>query len=386
VSLFNDYKVEYYDGSDWVEIPELLELTANVGRRQFTDSWSVSTASFTFRYPTGFVSPYTDLVVDVPIRFFTPSNDLFPGWTGFIKDVTASWGKPYDDGVGEADLLEIQAEGALGRWGRIKGDWFTPSVNVANGQMTEIVNHYGLSWNGNLTDEPVKAVPTDSSLMDWFQKFLNTVQGRVIDGASIFGDAEQQPNVWIYSNATNLFTSVSLSDSANDANNNIYNVLNFDSLADNFITEVIVNSPDFDPQVANVGAEPYRSFTVDTYATTQAQAEDIAQYLLATSQGQVIDPSDVSAVSSGQNTPQIDTFQTYKGFIACFKDLPLYFIQITFRGVTYTARIEGATINANPEETRTTLYLSSAEANPWLILDSSTFGILDTNKLALYDY
>lgn len=386
MTLFNNYSVQYYDGSDWQEIPELLELNANVGRRQFTDAWSVSTASFTFRYPTGFASPNTDLVVDVPIRFFTPNNLTYAGWTGFIKDVTASWGMPYKDGVGQADLLIIQAEGALGRWGRINGDGFTPSVNVANGQMTEIVNHYGLSWNGNLSDEPVKAVGITSSLMDWFQKFLNTVQGRVIDGSSIYLDPEAQPNVWIYSNATNLLTTVSLSDAANDTNDNVYDVLNFDSLADNFITQVVVASPDYADQIADVGTEPYRTFTVDTYATSEAQAEDIAQYLLATSQGQVIDPSDVSVISSAQNTPRVDTFQTSSAFFYTFKDLPLYFIRITFRGVTYTARIEGATISANPEQTRTTLYLSSAEANPWLILDSATFGVLDTNKLALYDY
>jgi hypothetical protein len=43
-------------------------------------------------------------------------------------------------------------------------------------------------------------------------------------------------------------------------------------------------------------------------------------------------------------------------------------------------------MTATPEQTRVTYYLSSAESNPYFILDSDDFGILDTNKLGLYVY
>ena len=385
MSLFNNYTVQYYNGSTWVTIPELVDLNATVGRKQITDSWSASTASFTFRYPTGFASPNTDIKVEVPIRFFTPSNTTNPGWTGFIRDATVTWGMPYQSGVGQADFLTIQAEGALANWGRVTGDGFTPSSSLANGQLTEIVTNYGLAWNGNLTDEPVQPEGTTSSVLDWFQKFLNTVQGRPLDGSTVNLSTTGLPSVYVASNATNVFTKVSFSDTTNNATNDIYDVLNFDSLADNYVTQVIVTSPDYPAQTAETGSAPYRSFTVDTYATSADQAEDIANYLLVTAQGQSIEPAAISAISSGQNTCRIDTLNDPFNF-GTFFALPLYFVNITFRGVTYIARIEGATISANPEQTRVTYYLSPAEANPWLILDSASFGILDTNKLALYDY
>ena len=385
MSLFNNYTVQYYNGSTWVTIPELVDLNATVGRKQITDSWSASTASFTFRYPTGFASPNTDIKVEVPIRFFTPSNTTNPGWTGFIRDATVTWGIPYQSGVGQADFLTIQAEGALANWGRVTGDGFTPSSSLANNQLTEVVTNYGLAWNGNLTDEPVQPEGTTSSVFDWFQKFLNTVQGRPLDGSTVDLSTTGLPSVYVASNATNVFTKVSFSDTTNNATNDIYDVLNFDSLADNYVTQVIVTSPDYPAQTAETGSAPYRSFTVDTYATSADQAEDIANYLLVTAQGQSIEPASISAISSGQNTCRIDTLNDAFNF-GTFFALPLYFVQITFRGVVYTARIEGATISANPEQTRVTYYLSPAEANPWLILDSATFGILDTNKLALYDY
>lgn len=385
MSLFNNYVVQYYNGSTWVAIPELVDLNATVGRKQITDTWNASTASFTFRYPTGFASPNTDIKVDVPIRFFTPSNTVNPGWTGFIRDATVTWGIPYQAGVGQADFLTIQAEGALAQWGRVTGNGFTPGSSLANAQLTQVVNNYGLAWNGNITDEPVKPVSTTSSVLDWFQKFLNTVQGRPLDGATVNLSTTGQPSIYVASNATNLFAGVSFSDTTNNATTDIYDVLNFDSLADNYITQVIVTSPDYSPQTAETGSAPYRSFTVDTYANSESQAEDIANYLLVTAQGQSVQPSAISAISSGQNTPRIDTLNNVGNF-GTFFALPLFFTRITFRGVTYVARIEGATISANPEQTRVTYYLSPAEANPWLILDNATFGILNTNKLALYDF
>lgn len=385
MTLFNDYTVEYYDGATWVAIPDLLNITCTIGRKLITDSWSASNASFTFRYPTGFASPYTDLLVDVPIRFFTPNNQTEPGWCGFIRDLTVAWGKPYKAGVGEADLLFIDAEGALARWGRLEGNGFVPTTVTANGQLTEVVNNYGLSWNGNLTNEPVKPMAADASVLEWFQKFLNTVQGRPIDGMTIFGDPTKQPNVHVYSNATNSFTGVSFSDTLNNGTNNIYDTLNFDSLADNYLTQIIVTSPGNADQIAQTGSAPYRSFTVDSYANSAAQANDIAKYLLSASQGQVVAPSEVSAVSSGQADCRLDTLAQANPIFR-FALLPLYFVKVTFRGTTYVARIEGATLTADPDQTRVSYYLSSAENNPWFILDSSTNGVLDTNKLALYSY
>jgi hypothetical protein len=102
---------------------------------------------------------------------------------------------------------------------------------------------------------------------------------------------------------------------------------------------------------------------------------------LASVDDQVVAPNAVSVVSGGQNGTNIDTMNT-----DIFAFLPAYKTRIQFRGTTVAARIEGATMTATPEQTRVTYYLSSAESNPYFILDSDDFGILDTNKLGLYVY
>lgn len=383
MSLFNGYKVEYFSGSAWVELQELTALDCTIGRKNVTDSWSVSTASFTFRYPTGFASPNTALLVDVPIRFFSPGDITVAAWTGFIRDVRVTWGMPFKSGVGEADLLTIDAEGALGRWGRTEGDGFTASVSVANGQLTEVANHYGLNWNGNLTSEPVKAVATEGPLSNWLQTFMNTVQGRLIDGAprSSLDDANRRGSIAVVSNATSLLTTSKFSDVLNNSTNAIYNLLDFDTLADNYITEVIVKAPGLADAVAQSGSAPYRSFILETYAVISTQSEDLADYFLASVDDQVVAPNAVSVVSGGQEGTNIDTLNTLP-----FYFLPAYKTRIEFRGTTFAARIEGATMTATPEQTRVTYYLSSADANPYFILDSTDFGVLDQNKLGLYVY
>jgi hypothetical protein len=379
--IFNDYKVQYFDGAAWVDIDDLVALSCNIGRKQVTDVWPVSNASFTFRYPTGFASPNTDLLVDVPIRFFTPSVSSPAAWTGFIKDVRVLWGIPFASGVGQADQLVVEAEGALGRWGRTQGDGFTGSNNFANGQLTEVTNHYGLSWNGNLTSEPVKAVATEGPLLNWLQKFINTVQGRLLDGAArvFVDDPNRRGNIFISSNAQNSQTTVNFSDVANNATNAVYNVLDFDSLADNYITQVTVQAPGLADQTAEVGSAPYRSFVVETLAVTTAQSLDLANYYLAAVDDQAVAPNVVSVVSSAQVSATIDTMGANP-----FYFLPAFKTRITFRGTVFVCQIEGASLTANPDQTRITYYLSSAEANPYFILDSATFGVLDQNKLGLY--
>jgi hypothetical protein len=56
-------------------------------------------------------------------------------------------------------------------------------------------------------------------------------------------------------------------------------------------------------------------------------------------------------------------------------------IDLYLRGVKYTLFVLGLTTTADPDQTRVTLNVASSEALNFFILDSPTFGVLDTNKL-----
>jgi len=383
MTVFNNYNVQYFYSNAWIDIDDLQELSCTVGRKNFTDDWSASQATFRFRYPTGFATPLSDIKIGTPIRFSSPNSIAGGAWSGYVKDVEAEWGMPYQSGVGNADYLIITGEGALGLWGRTAGTGFTPSSVFANGQLSEVTSHYGFTWNGNLTSEPVEPQPTDSTLLDWFQGFANTVQARVLDGfpQGTVDDIYRRGNVFLVSNASFIKAGVNFSDVDNDIFYQAYDVLDFDSLADNFYTQAIVTSPVVATQAATIGSAPYKSFTKNTYSRTVAQSADLAGYLLAQGQTEIISPTVISCVSSAQNVALLDTLGSGR-----FVELPYFYIDIKFRGVQFEARIEGATLTATPEQTRVTYNLSSQEANPFFILNDSNFGVLDQNKLGLYVY
>jgi hypothetical protein len=116
-------------------------------------------------------------------------------------------------------------------------------------------------------------------------------------------------------------------------------------------------------------------------AITTSQSLDIANFFLGAVDDQVVAPNSVSVLSTGQKGVSVDSMNSFE-----FYNLPALKTKIKFRGTTFDARIEGATLTASPDQTRVTFYLSSAEANPYFILDSADYGVLDQNKLGLYVY
>jgi hypothetical protein len=56
-------------------------------------------------------------------------------------------------------------------------------------------------------------------------------------------------------------------------------------------------------------------------------------------------------------------------------------VSVTFRGTVYQSIIEGVRVTATPESSRYTFYLSGADLNNYLILNSTVFGTLNNNKL-----
>jgi hypothetical protein len=52
-----------------------------------------------------------------------------------------------------------------------------------------------------------------------------------------------------------------------------------------------------------------------------------------------------------------------------------------FRGTTYAAIVEGGQCRATPDNVVGTLFLSGQDQNAYLVLDDTTFGKLDENKL-----
>lgn len=158
----------------------------------------------------------------------------------------------------------------------------------------------------------------------------------------------------------NLFTTILFSDVAGQVP---YTEIQFEGLADSYFDIVYVKPAGLAAQSSGSGS---RQYALDTYDQTTAQAQTWADYLL---------------IQLGSATQTPSTISTISDAVEPVFYMPGNSVEITLRGSTYYATIEGGVITATPAQTRITLNLSDREATNFLILDDTVWGKLDENRL-----
>ena len=243
------------------------------------------------------------------------------------------------------------------------------AAGTASAQLAAAAASNGLTATSNYsaTDNPSLAGTTVSgSWADWFNQYTATLNGRIRQGNN---------SVVAISKYSGFNSAVNFSDAANNATNQVYDSIDFQSLGQNYFTQVTISPSGFDPQTASSGSAPYRNLNVQTYNSGTAQALDFANYLLGVYGSTSFALASVSCLAEAQNSMKLDNIGT--GFWDCIG----YAVTVTFRGTVYYAIIEGASFTADPGSSRYTFYLSGADLNSYLILDNVVQGRLDFNKL-----
>lgn len=371
------------DGTTWTALTNVQNINFNAGRISQLDQIQTGTATVEMRYPTGYASPITTLVsgTRLRIRNITPSITTKLIWTGFISNVTAKYGIPYSAGVGQTDYITIECEGCFARFARMQGNNYAMAAGNINTQVASSNAQTGLTlqvqplttidptpvFNGDLS-----ATTISGSWADWVSTVCQTLNARLWE----FGD-----NAIIVSPfATKAINPPSFSDVSNVGNIQKYNQITFDSLADNFYTQVTVTPEGFSSAtVTKAGATtPYRAYQVNTLNASTSQATDFANYLLANYGTARFAISSISCLAEAQA-------QNYLDFIGWNTDLTTCAgtqVAVTFRGTTYQCIVEGVRMSATPAGAMYTFFVSGADLNSYLILDNTTFGKLDSNRLA----
>ena len=361
------------NGVSWTALTNVQNIQFSIGRQAQLDQTRASTGSFEMRYPTGYASPIAAMVAGTQIRIQNTTGTAYTIWTGRINDVTAEYGIPYAGGVGQADYLNVSFEGAFATLGRMLGnDYAMPADTILN-QVANCTTQTGVNTGFSGGSAPTLAATTVSGTWgDWVNRVCQSTNSRIWD--SLIVDSVSVVSPFTYSVST-----INFSDTANNATNQVYNKINFDSLADNFYTQVTVDPENFAAStVTNVGAvAPFRTYQTNTLNASTAQAADYANYLLSNYGSAKFAISSFSCMAEAQNSFQLDKIGNL-GFFAC---IPGTQVGVTFRGVTYQCIIEGVNVSATPAGAMFTYYVSGADLNAYLILDNATFGRLDFNKL-----
>lgn len=370
------YEVSYStNGSSWTALTNVQELQITIGRSAQLDQIKASTGSFSMRYPTGYASPITALVSNTFIRVRNnTSGSPYEVWYGRINDVTARYGIPYAGGVGQADYLDVTMEGFFATVGRMQGNSYSMAANTLSQQLINAysVNGVVVSFTG-ASDPQMAATTINSTWGDWVARVCQTTNSRLWDGFTTDASIVVSP-------FNSVVSPVNFSDVANNATNQVYNQINFGSLADNFYTQVTVTPESFGPAtVVNAGATvPYRTYQTNTLNSSTAQATDYANYLLGNYGTARFAITSLVCSAEAQSSFKLDKI----GANDSFAYAPGTQVNVAFRGTNYPCIIEGVTMSASPDGASFTFHVSGAGLNNYLILDNSTFGKLDENRLA----
>jgi hypothetical protein len=361
------------DGVSWTALTNVQNIQFSIGRQAQLDQIKSSYGSFEMRYPTGYASPVTALVSGTVVRIQNTTGTPYTVWLGKIDNVTVQYGIPFAGGVGPQDYVNVTIEGAFAALGRMQGNGYSMAAGTITSQMTDASTETGLSLTFDGTAAQTLAATTiNSTWGDWVNRVCQSTNSRIWDSFDYLSTAVISPF------SSNVST-VNFSDTANNSTNQVYNQINFDSLADNFYTQVTVTPESFgEATVTKVGATvPYRTYQTNTLNASTGQASDYASYLLSNYDTPRFAISSFSCMAEAQASFQLDKI----GAANTLAYAPGTQVAVAFRGTTYQCIIEGVNVSASPAGAMFTYYVSGADLNAYLILDNTTFGVLDANKL-----
>lgn len=365
-----DYDVEVSANgtSGWTAVSDVVSIDARIGQNYLLEPIQASTCTVVARYPSGFATPNTLFLIGNYLRVTDPATGRLL-WRGRVSDTRVDWGIPYAGGVGQADQVTVSAEGMLAEAGRTTLDLPVGTKSFSDTE-TELAGE-GLTVDFvYTTNEQISYPAQDTDGLTFLQAVQQTYQMTALDGGG---------SIVMYAVDQVRNNTVNFSDTTNNATNQVYDLFGFDSLAENYYTEAVVTGERADSgspytATATVGAKPYYSYSVDTYSPSVARTESLADALVNVYSTRGFDVNQVSCQSAAQASWALDLGRPWW-------ETPGTVSTVTFRGSTYTVLVIGGTFNATPEGSRFTYNLAPRTYRNYLVLNDSTFGKLDENRL-----
>jgi hypothetical protein len=372
---------EYYDGKAalWVAIPNATEITWNWGRRTITEPKATSTATIVGRLGNSF----PELKIGQLMQF--KIDDTVKGGTvifgGQLSDLKVNYGM-----VPNMDTYEINMEGPWARAGRYIDDFVLTAGNStaqAWGNFSETLpppgqdGVFSFSFTQNApapspaeaSTSKVSAYSENTSLANVLQLIADTEVGRIVE-VQLHDSTDQDIDLQLRQNLQQFPVNFFTDEPVNWGITYKYDRLEFRALSDTYGDRIEIDPTALPIASAGTGTRTQRFSSVDQ---TSLQAQAHAEYVLNlfTSLNEV----PYSITSQALTQEEDDLINYFSQFINGYK------INVTFRSVVYAAIVEGGQGRATPDNVVGTLFLSSQDQNAYLVLDDTTFGKLDQNKL-----
>lgn len=334
-------------------IQNVQEISWTMGRRLVTDQLSSSRYRISGRMPTSLptiniddtikidwgVSYFELLVADFEIIYGINSNaDI---WVITGEDALAKLGRS------EITMnLSSDVAGSLLNVEAATGVVFTPRFGSAGTQVQTISNTNALEIVSKLfTTEMASNISVTTTNVFWNTRGLAGILP--LPGPTA---TDQTPGV----------------------NEWKYDGLTFGGLADNYATKVIATSAGVGTATAGTGT---RTYSLTTYNSSTSYLASVAQMYAGYLGNFSVAPDTISFLAESQTTTPLDLYAVDLSFVR----RPV--LTIKFRGVNYYAVTIGMTVTATPSSTRLTYNLAPSQALSYFILNSTSRGVLNQNRL-----
>lgn len=339
------------------------------GRQRLTDSFQGNSCQVYGIKPTD-VTAWPEIGTAMSVEVIDRTNANYNAWfVGACSNVEIQYGL-----IPALDTFTITIESPLSRLGRQIATLTTTAGASASAAVTSLDALTPLDVLSNNSTYPFASTTSAQTIEQTITDHINLLargeQAYVLESGLETQPADDAMEVTLLSSRTPYsFNTYTFSDTgAASPTVYRYNQLVFQSLADNYSTKVLVNATGFAQQDAGTG-----TFTLelDTINGSASEADNLAGYVK-------------TILDLNQRTPtsiRFDGAGTDAGIITARMGQNYSGAQITFRGTTYYTLIEGASFSANASNWECELYLSSASYRPFLQLNSTASGILNTNKL-----
>jgi len=372
-----EWRVTFKPSTTWVDLPNVNGVSIFRGRRQQIDDYSIDTMVVSSLFPGDWttVPKLGDPVVAyVHKPGIVIGVDDFDAFWGRIRDVKIDYGI-----VPNEDRVTIECEGLQADWGRAQLNAFVLAQDKTDEQILDVSTAVGLNVAQFFGRSIGSGITYTGNAMNLANEITRTEEARFFAGSP--SHLGTQYLYWFGRNTTQQATQY-FSDGTvtNQPLQLRYDGIQFRSSADNYYNSVTITPQSVAAQTATLGVTPVYGWNKDTLDYTTAQAADHAQWVLNNFQTKDSQLQEITFTEI-QQIPRYDTAQYNGAILDLLTSAVAYRAQVGFRGTVYRTIIEGIAITATPGVTRITLYMSGEDTNAYLILNDTTYGTLNNNKL-----
>lgn len=373
-----NYTLSSLPAGTWYTLTGVQSVNISRGRQRFQDPVSQSSMVVELIPANSYTLPLA-IGQSIDVRD-TNDNSSVCYFSGRITDIQRSYAMPYNSSTGAApgDRITITATGATGviGAGQLSGQTLTNTYTWSS--IATVAGVQGVSWASSGYDNDVKnsAQTFSGAALDCVNQLLRTSQTTIDEIVS----ARTSPNVYgITTWATGVgLNTISFTD--NGGAGYKYSGLEFLSSVQNTFNWIEVNAQGVYDVVAAFGSAPFNALKYSTFSQNPTETSNLASYLWYMLSGQTQAAPFTISTNTAVSSSCMALAQWVKDGAGYANAVMGQQVAVTFRGSTTYGSVVGVNAAFYPDRGNVQLFLSPSLGTPFT-LDSTAFGVLDTNRL-----